>query len=183
MQHFSQIVRRVCTSVLFIIIIMAGLNACGLQSKLLITPLSEWSHTIIKLQAWCSLKSVTTTLGILFSWLHILLCTVVVTLGNLDWFPSYSCLVYKGLSALAHGSTSDPDPIYINPVRTRIHVESDRDPPDPHQEVDSIRIRSRLARQKRIHLWVCRNITWQARATTRRTTWSGGQRGALERTT
>ena len=31
---------------------------------------------------------------------------------------------------------------------------SDRDPPDPHQEVDSIRIRSRLARQKRIHLWV-----------------------------
>ena len=30
----------------------------------------------------------------------------------------------KGLSALAHGSTSDPDPIYINPVRTRIHVEA-----------------------------------------------------------
>ena len=55
---------------------------------------------------------------------------------------------------------------------------SDRDPPHPHQEVDSIRIRSRLARQKRIHLWVCRNITWQASATTQRTTWSGEQRGA-----
>ena len=40
MQHFSQIVPRVYTSVLFIFI-MAGLNACGLQSKLLITPLSD----------------------------------------------------------------------------------------------------------------------------------------------
>ena len=29
-----------------------------------------------------------------------------------------------GLSALAHGSTSDPDPTYINPVRTRIQVEA-----------------------------------------------------------
>ena len=36
------------------IFIMAGLNACGLQSKLLITPLSERSHTIIKLLVWCS---------------------------------------------------------------------------------------------------------------------------------
>ena len=46
-----------------LLIIMAGLNACGLQSKLLITLLSESSHTIIKLQVWCSLKSVTTTLA------------------------------------------------------------------------------------------------------------------------
>ena len=51
---------RICTASM---IIMAGLNACGLQSKLLITPLSELSHTIIKLLVWCSLKSVTTTLG------------------------------------------------------------------------------------------------------------------------
>ena len=43
-----------------------------------------------------SLKSVTTmyTLGLLFSWLHILHCTVVITLGNLASFPSYSCLVH-----------------------------------------------------------------------------------------
>ena len=38
------------------------------------------------------------------------------------FFLTYT--VTKGLSALAHGSTSDPDPIYINPVRTRIHVEA-----------------------------------------------------------
>ena len=82
--------------------------------------------------------------------------------------------------------TTDPHRIRIRSTSILSALEStskrsrsDRDPPDPHQEVDSIRIRSRLARQKRIHLWVCRNITLQARATTRRTTWSGGQRGAL----
>ena len=48
--HFSQIVPRVCTLVLF----------------------------IIRLQVWCSLKSVTTTLSLLFSQLHILHCTVVI---------------------------------------------------------------------------------------------------------
>ena len=36
---------------------------------LLITPLSETIE-------WCSLKSVITTLGLLFSWLHMLHCTV-----------------------------------------------------------------------------------------------------------
>ena len=67
-----------------LIIIMPGLNARGLQNKLLITPLSECSHNnIYVLQVWCSLKSVTTTLGLLISWLHILHCTVVITLGNL----------------------------------------------------------------------------------------------------
>ena len=35
-----------------LIIIIPGLNARGLQSKLLITPLSECSHNII-LQVWC----------------------------------------------------------------------------------------------------------------------------------
>ena len=35
-----------------LIIIMPRLNACGLQSKLLITPLSERSHTIIILQVY-----------------------------------------------------------------------------------------------------------------------------------
>ena len=63
--------------------------------------------------------------------------------------------------------------LHMNPHRIRIRStsilsalestskrsRSDRNPPDPHQEMDSIRIRSRLARQKRIHLWVCRNIT------------------------
>ena len=68
------------------------LNVLGLQSKLLITPLSELSHNVI-LQVWCSLTFVTTTLGLLFTWLHILHCTVVITLGNLSSFPSYSCLV------------------------------------------------------------------------------------------
>ena len=53
-----------------LIIILPGLNAHGLQSWLLITPLSELSHNIIILQVWCSLKSVTTTLGLLFNWLH-----------------------------------------------------------------------------------------------------------------
>ena len=62
--------------------IMAGLDARGLHSKLLITPLSECSHNIIILQVWCSLKSVTTTLCLLFSWLHILHCTVY------SWEPS-----------------------------------------------------------------------------------------------
>ena len=39
-------------------IVMAGLNARGLQSKLLITPLSsEDIIIIIILQVWCSLKS------------------------------------------------------------------------------------------------------------------------------
>ena len=37
--------------------------------------------------------------------------------------PAQNFYLSKGLSALAHGSTSDPDPIYINPVRTRIHFE------------------------------------------------------------
>ena len=45
---------------------MPGRNARGLQSKLLITPLSERSHNIIILQVWCSLKSVTVTLVLLF---------------------------------------------------------------------------------------------------------------------
>ena len=35
-----------------------------------------------------------TTLGLSFSWLHILHCTVVITLGNLALFPSYSCVAY-----------------------------------------------------------------------------------------
>ena len=76
-----------------LIIIMPRLNAGGLQ----ITPLilvSEVIIIIIILQVWCSLKSVITKLGLLFSWLHILHCTVVITLGNLASFPSYSCLVY-----------------------------------------------------------------------------------------
>ena len=40
-------------------IVMAGLNARGLQSKLLITPLSSEAIIIIIiiLQVWCSLKS------------------------------------------------------------------------------------------------------------------------------
>ena len=42
---------------------------------------------------WCSLKSVTTTLGLLFSWLQIH-CTVIITLGNVASFPSSSCLVH-----------------------------------------------------------------------------------------
>ena len=50
--------------------------------------------SIIILQVWCSLKSVTTTLCLLFSWLHILHSTVVIILGNLASIPSYSCLVY-----------------------------------------------------------------------------------------
>ena len=58
---------------------MPGLNAYGLQSKLLITPLSECSDNITILQVWYSLKYVTTTLGLLFSWLH---CTVVITFGE-----------------------------------------------------------------------------------------------------
>ena len=70
-------------------IVMAGLNARGLQSKLLITPLSsEAIIIIIILQVWCCLvqpKITTCTLG---------LATVVITLGNLASFPSYSCLVY-----------------------------------------------------------------------------------------
>ena len=37
-------------------------------------------------------KIVTTTLGLLFSWLHMLHCTVVITLGNLASFPSYVLL-------------------------------------------------------------------------------------------
>ena len=53
-----------------------------------------FSFFIIKLLVWCSLKSVTTTLCLLFSSLHILHCTVVITLGNLASFPSYFCLVY-----------------------------------------------------------------------------------------
>ena len=48
-------------------IVMAGLNACGLQSKLLITPLSsEAIIIIIILQVWCSLKS----LHVLWAWLQ-----------------------------------------------------------------------------------------------------------------
>ena len=67
----------------------------GLQSKLLITPLSELSHNII-LQVWYSLKSVTTTLGFLFSWLHNYTALhSSITLGNLASFPSYSCIVYN----------------------------------------------------------------------------------------
>ena len=41
----------------------------------------------------CNLKSVTTTLGLLFSWLLMPHCTVVTTLGNLASFPSYSCIM------------------------------------------------------------------------------------------
>ena len=48
-------------------IVMAGLNAHGLQSKLLITPLnSEAIIIIIILQVWCSLKS----LHVLWAWLQ-----------------------------------------------------------------------------------------------------------------
>ena len=50
------------------IIIMPGLNVRELQSKLLITPLSEGSHNII-IQQVCSLKSVTTTLSLLSSYM------------------------------------------------------------------------------------------------------------------
>ena len=49
------------------VIVMAGLNARGLQSKLLITPLSsEAIIIIIILQVWCSLKS----LHVLWTWLQ-----------------------------------------------------------------------------------------------------------------
>ena len=81
----------------------AWAECAWLQStcKLIITPPRLVSEAIILLyilqvSLWCSLKSVTTTLGLLFrnSWLHILHCTVVITLGNLASFPSYSCLVY-----------------------------------------------------------------------------------------
>ena len=65
---------------------MAGLNASGLQSKLLITHLVSEAIIIIII-ILCSLKSrYTCTLG---------LATVVITLGNLASFPSYSCLVYN----------------------------------------------------------------------------------------
>ena len=49
-------------------IVMAGLNARGLQSKLLITPLSSEAIIIIIiiLQVWCSLKS----LHVLWAWLQ-----------------------------------------------------------------------------------------------------------------
>ena len=68
-------------------IVMAGLNARGLQSKLLITPLSSKAIIIIIiLQVYMVQPKITTcTLG---------LATVVITLGNLASFPSYSCLVY-----------------------------------------------------------------------------------------
>ena len=49
-----------------------------------VSQICAYARDRVKLQVWCSLKSVTTTLGILFSWLHILHCTVVITLGNLD---------------------------------------------------------------------------------------------------
>ena len=74
-------------------------------------------------------------------------------------------LEYINLKACPHLHT-DPHRIRIRSTSILSALEStskrsrsDRDPPDPHQEVDSIRIRSRLARQKRIHFWVCRNIT------------------------
>ena len=48
-------------------IVMAGLNARGLQIKLLITPLSsEAIIIIIIMQVWCSLKS----LHVLWAWLQ-----------------------------------------------------------------------------------------------------------------
>ena len=50
-----------------IVMAQAGLNARGLQSKLLITPLSsEPIIIIIILQVWCSLKS----LHVLWAWLQ-----------------------------------------------------------------------------------------------------------------
>ena len=56
-----------------------------LQSKLLITPLSERSHNNNYYTAGMVQPKITTcTLG---------LATVVITLGNLASFPSYSCLV------------------------------------------------------------------------------------------
>ena len=61
---------------------MAGLNACGLQSK---RHLVSEAIIIIILQVWCSLKSVTTTLGLLFSWLH-----NYTALHSSYSFPSYS---------------------------------------------------------------------------------------------
>ena len=48
-----------------------------------------------------SLKSVTTTVGLLFSWLHIMHCTVVITLAS---FPSYSCIVYDYAVLLTLGT-------------------------------------------------------------------------------
>ena len=49
-------------------IVMAGLNARGLQSKLLITPLSSEAIIIIIIlrDIWCSLKS----LHVLWAWLQ-----------------------------------------------------------------------------------------------------------------
>ena len=65
---------------------MAGLNARGLQSKLLIT----WFYHLVSEANYYTAgmvqpKITTCTLG---------LATVVITLGNLASFPSYSCLVY-----------------------------------------------------------------------------------------
>ena len=53
-------------------IVMAGLNARGLQSKLLITPLSsEAIIIIIILQIWCSLKTTVAYSGLGYSSYHI----------------------------------------------------------------------------------------------------------------
>ena len=55
-------------------IVMAGLNVRGLQSKLLITPLSERSHNNYYTAGMLQPKITTCTRG---------LATVVITLGNL----------------------------------------------------------------------------------------------------
>ena len=62
--------------------IMAGLDARGLQSKLLITSVKPYYYYTAGI---VQPKITTCTLG---------LATVVITLGNLASFPSYSCLVY-----------------------------------------------------------------------------------------
>ena len=73
----------------FLILLILYLFFFAAASILFVHSKKIFSFFIIILQVWCSLKSVTTTLGFLFSWLHILHCTVVITLGNLVSFPSY----------------------------------------------------------------------------------------------
>ena len=61
------------------------------------TPLVSVLFAVYSIPTFCSFKKmffVLYTLCLLFSWLHILHCTVVITLRNLASFPSYSCLLY-----------------------------------------------------------------------------------------
>ena len=80
---------------------MAGLNACGLQSK---RHFVSEAIIIIILQVWCSLKSVTTTLGLLFSWLHnytALHCTVVI---HSQATPDYAVLLLINIQGCQSGA-------------------------------------------------------------------------------